>query len=315
MRSSRYSSTLLAVLIILVLGSCSSAPDRPEREVARKNQATQYVVFGNSYFQQADYPMALQFFNLALEENIAVDNLPGISKSYNSIGRVYAATGDFAEATENYELALQFADLADDDEQRVQTYINRGELALRRGDDDGAITEFERAGAIDAANEELNNAILYHNLGTLYARQGRLDEATEEIERARVINEETDDWVELASNYYMLASIASRRERYAEALSYAQLALDNDKRAENSVGIAADLLALGRISSHLDDQEDAYQYYLRSLRVYLTLNLVDPTIELLELLQETARDMGRSEEAAEFAAQEVRIREALGVDE
>lgn len=315
MRSSKYLYLLAAASVFSLLGACSSAPDRPEREVARKNQATQYVVFGNAYFQRADYPMALNFFELALEENIAVDNLPGISKSYNSIGRVYAATGDYGEATENYALALQFAELADDDEQRVQTYINRGELALRRGDDDGAIAEFERAGEIDAANEELNNAILYHNLGTLYARQGRLDDAVAEIERARAVNEENDDWVELASNYYMLASIASRRDRYEDARSYAQLALDNDKRAENSVGIAADLLALGRISSSLNDPEEAYQYYLRSLRVYLTLNLVEPTIELLDLLQETALSTGRADEATEFAAQEARIREALGVDE
>lgn len=316
MRSSKYTRRLLYVSIfVLAVSACSSAPDRPDREVARKNQATQFALFGNTYFQQADYSMALQFFDLALQENIAVDNLPGIAKTYNSIGRVYAATGDFEEATRNYEMALEFSDLADDDEQRVQAYINRGELALRRGDDEDAIIEFERAGEIDRSNEEIRNAILYHNLGTLYARQGRLDDAIVEIERARLVNEEEDNWVELASNYYMLASIASRHQQYTEARSHAETALDYDKRAENSVGIAADLLALGRISANLGDSEEAYQYYLRSLRVYLTLNLADPAIELLRNLQDVANATGRSEEAAEFAAQEIRIREAVGANE
>lgn len=304
-------SGFTVLLVVIGLAACSSAPDRPDHEVARKNQATEFTLFGNAYFAQADYSMALRFFNLALEENIAVDNLPGIAKSYNSIGRVYAATENYAEASENYSMAIEFAELADDDEQRIQTYINRGELALRLGDDEGAIDEFERAGEIDAANEDVKNAILYHNLGTLYARQGRLEEAVVELERARAVNEELDNWIELASNYYMLASIESRRQNYTEALSYAALALDYDKRAENSVGIAADLFALGRISTHLQDEESAYQYYLRSLRVYLTLNLIEPTLELLDALQESAAETGRAEEMEEFAAQETRIREAI----
>jgi hypothetical protein len=45
--------------------------------------------------------------------------------------------------------------------------------------------------------------------------------------------------------------------------------------------------------------------------VYLTLNLAEPTLALLTSLQDVATDTGRAEEAAEFAAQETRIREAL----
>ncbi len=300
-----------AVLGLLVLGGCSSAPDQPDAELARKNQASRYTESGNSFFEQADYDLALSFFELALQENIAVDNLPGIAKSYNSIGRVYAAAGDPEEARANYALAMEFADLANSDPERIETYINRGELALRIGDDGAAITEFERAQEIVATGDDLQNPILLHNLGTLYAREGRLDEAVTQLERARVINEEANNWTELASNYYMLASIASRRQDFATALVNAEQALSYDKRAENSVGIAADLAALGQISERTGDNEDAFQYYLRSLRVYLTLDLVDPTLELLVTLQRVATATGRDADAVEFAAQEARIRSAV----
>ena len=101
--------------------------------MARKNQAVRYTEFGNAYFQAANFEMALNFFELALQENIAVDNLPGIAKSYNSIGRVYAATENYASAQDRYQMAMEFAELADDTKTVTQTLINRGELHLRKG--------------------------------------------------------------------------------------------------------------------------------------------------------------------------------------
>lgn len=299
----------IAILALAAFG-CSSAPDQPEQEVARKNQASRYTEFGNSYFNDADYEMALNFFELALQENIAVDNLPGIAKSYNSIGRVYAATENIAEARENYDMAMQFARLAEDDDQVVQTYINRGELYLREGDSAAALAAFEQARDAEADDAEIN-PILYHNLGTLYAREGDFDRAVEHLEIARAANEEAGMWAELASNYYMLSSVAARRESFEAAFDYATTALDYDKRAENSPGIAADLAALGRIRERTGEDEDAYQYYLRALRVYLSLNLATESLDLLGRLSDVADRLGKPDDAERFREERQRIDDLL----
>lgn len=307
-------ATALAVALVactVALVACSSAPKTPDAEVAVKNQASEYTTFGNSYFAQADYEMALRFFELALQENHSIDNLPGIAKSHNSIGKVYAAVGRYAVAADNYRLAGSFAEIADDKEQLALALINRGELALLVGDDAGASARFDEAQQMVDNEEVPESPILFHNLGTMYARQGDLSQARQNLERARAINEADGDWTELASNYYMLSSLASRESNYDEAFRLATLALEYDKRAENSPGIGTDLAALGRISERRERLEDAYQYYLRALRVYLTLDLVPQTIDTLERLTRVAEETGRESEAVEFAAQRERIVEAL----
>lgn len=300
-----------ALLAALTLAACSSAPDPPEYEVDVKNRASEFAEFGNQYFSEGEYDLALRFFNLSLDENVSVDHLPGIAKSHNSIARVQTATGNLSAARQSVVQALEFARLADDSEQETQALINRGEIALREGDLETALRDFEAARENRASAEEEPDPVLLHNLGTLYARQESFDEARRMLDQARAINEEQRNWAELASNYFMLASISSRQGQHEQAREQALQALDYDKRAENSPGIAADLQALGRISERLNDDEAAYRYYLRSLRVFLSFNSVPGSLDTLSALEDVARRTGRDAEADEFAAQRRRIEESL----
>ncbi len=312
MGSSKILRTLIAALAVVALAvGCSSAPDPPDYEVATKNRASQLAEYGNARFATGDYEMARRFFEQALQENISVDNLPGIATSQNSLARVYGITGNFPEATERAELALEFARIADDQEQEMQAHINLGEIALRTDNTAGAQAAFEAARRIAEGRESSPDPILLHNLGTAYARSGDLEQAREYFNQARSRNEEAANWQELASNYYMLASLASRSGDYETAQTLAESALEADKKAEYAPGIAADLFALGKIRERRSDDEDAYQYYLRALRVYLTVNDARSSAEVLAELEATATRLERSDEAEEFAAQRSRILEAI----
>ncbi len=305
---------LILTVLLLPATGCSSAPDTPEYEVTRKNQAARYAELGNAQYNMGNYDLALRYFDMALAENTAVDNLPGIAQSHNSIGRVFIAVGNLTEAKAQFETAIRFADLAEDREYRMQAHVNLGVVALQNNDTEAATRYLQMAEDAVRAEQAEPNAILYHSLGVLNARANRFDDARNYLERARGINREERRWTELASNYYMLASLSSRQGRYEEALGYARQALNYDKRAENSPGIAADLHALGQISEHLDDDENAYQYYLRSLRIYLALNQPRQAVVLLERLEDVASRTNRAAEADEFGSQRERIETALRRD-
>lgn len=300
-----------AILGLALLAGCSSAPDPPEFEVDVKNRASEFAEFGNQYFNRGEYDLALRFFNLSLDENVSVDHLPGIARSHNSIARVHTASGNLDAARTSVESALEFARLAEDEAEQTQALINRGEIALREGNLEAALRDFERAEERGSADDAEQDPVLLHNLGTLYARQESFEDARRMFEQARGINETQRNWAELASNYYMLASITSRQGQLEQARDYALQALDYDKRAENSPGIASDLQALGRISERLGEDDDAYRYYLRSLRVYLSFNSIPGSLTTLESLEAVALRTGRDAEAEEFAAQQTRIRESL----
>ena len=102
------------VFSCFLLFACSSVPDQPKETVEKKNRAAEYTKAGNSYFNQGQYTQALQFFNLALNDNISVDNEAGIIQSYNSIGKVYMAAGYLDEAEQNFRSAAILAQILQD---------------------------------------------------------------------------------------------------------------------------------------------------------------------------------------------------------
>ena len=292
---------LTAVLgILLLIGTgCSSVPkdQRTDRETGIKNQAAEYTRFGNGYYSRAEYTQALDFFQLALAENISVDNEPGIVKSYNDIGKSYAAMGNLEKAAANFMEGYRTAQRLEDPSLLALCESNLGEIFLRNGDSDKAIDIFNRA--LDRPVEEISprTAILFHNAGQAYKLEGNLDRAEELILEALRINTEEEEHRETASNYYALASIASKRGDYDRAVEYGLAALENDKRMENSVGIAADLKGLGIIHFRKGDTQDAYEYMKKSFLVYETLGLRKQLIDTLGYLEEFARALDRPEEA------------------
>lgn len=284
---------------LLVYAGCSSLPkdEKNDRESSVKNRAAEYTRFGNGFYSRAEYRQALDFYRMALTENISIDNESGTVKSYNDIGKTHMAIGDLEKAAENYLEAYRIAQKLGDPSLLVLCESNLGEIFLRKGNPDDAIELFSRA--LDRPVEEVSprTAILFHNAGQAYKLKGNMDRAEELIRVALRINTEAEEYREMASNYYALASIASKRDEYDRALGLALSALENDKRMENSVGIAADLKALGVIHSRKGDTEEAYEYMKKAFLVYETLGIRSQLIDTLEYLEDLARDLDRPEEA------------------
>lgn len=293
---------LLGALLIGVVG-CSSAPDPPEAVYDTKNQASRYVEFGNSHFNDAEYEMALRFFELALKENTTVDNQPGIASNHNSIGRVYLAVGRPEAAESNFRRAREIAARHNAPEALVQAHSNLAELYLYQDRTDAAAEELDKAQAIIAEHQLKADPIVRHNLAVVQLRRGRLDEAEDLLTGAAAQNEEARSWAELASNHYMLAAVESRRENLQGAIREAESALTYDKRAENSPGIAKDLYALGTLNRRAGNSEEAYDYLQRATRVTVALNQYEETKRNLQVLTELAGEVGEAEAAEEYRRQ------------
>ncbi len=120
--------TLFALLIFsaAVFISCSSAPKETDIVNDRKNKAAELTDFGNSYYANGEYTQALVFFKLALDENVASDNEPGIIKSCNSAGKA-AMNADDMESAEKYFLrALNISEKLNDKNFRSVSSNNLG---------------------------------------------------------------------------------------------------------------------------------------------------------------------------------------------
>jgi tetratricopeptide (TPR) repeat protein len=282
MRRSPALTAVIPLAAAFLLAACSSAPKTSETATDVKNRAAEAALSGNTYYRQGRYELALQYFTQALNENLSVDNEAGVVQSYNSIGRVYLAVGMNDEAESAFVKASAIA-VRLGGEPLFVTSNNLGELYLRRGDARGAVEIFERVlgGSLKDVQQD-QVGLLYHNLGSAYKATGELDKAMEWLRKALAINLGEKLYEEAAADYYMIASVHSKQGDYVSAAKNAELALENDKRVENALGVTKDLLALGLIASRAGDHAAAYGYFERS---HLAATALGSTMDIRSALE------------------------------
>ncbi|MBN2444286.1 MAG: tetratricopeptide repeat protein [Spirochaetales bacterium] len=265
---------------ILHLMGCSSAPNKPDEVVDKKNRAVEYAEYGNNYFNQGMYSQALNFFNLSLAYNGAVYNEVGMIQSYNSIGKVYIALDEMEKADESFLSALNIALLINDSELIAQSINNQGELLLKQKEYDRALEKFMEAlkPLKVLAREKLS--IIYHNIGIVYKRKNDPDTSLKYFEKALSINLGKKKHEEIASNYYMISSLYAEKGEYEIAYSFALKALGEDKKVENSLGIAKDFQALGIIMLKTGKEREAYDYFKNCYFVYKSMKNIYPNFVL-----------------------------------
>ncbi len=298
-------NTLPAVLLFLtaaVFISCSSAPKETDVVNSRKNRAAELTDFGNSYYANGEYSQALVFFRLALDENIASDNEPGIIRSCNSAGRASMDLENYEDAEKYFLQALSLSEKLEDRTFRTISANNLGDLYLRTEKYKKAEEMFDKSFA-SAETGSPEAAVILHNLGRIALKNGEdYDKALSRFSQSAKINLAEKKHAELAANYYMTASVYSKMESYDNAESYLLKALEEDKIVENSFGIGKDFKALGIVNEKKGNIETAYGYYLKSYMVFDVLKNMAEIKELLEKLTVISKELGMEKDSSYFAS-------------
>jgi len=281
---------LFAVGLSVLLFSCSSAPKEVEPDTPAAGEAAKYAEFGNSFFNQARYPQAVEMYRLALNRYIRIDNQRGAVSAYNALAKTFLAMGN----TEEAELMLQssirvlksLSPFNPEDSgihsAVAETYGNYGELEYIRGDYTQALDWFDQGLTLVSAESGPDGyAILMHNRGTALHKLERETEARQSINEALEINLANDNLYEIASNYYMLAVLDLNADSVEGALEHALKALTYDRSTENSPGIGQDLFLLARIEDSRGNTEKADGYLDRAEAIFHTIGFTG-TVEAIE---------------------------------
>ncbi len=305
---------ILILSAFLLMFSCSSAPKETDVVNSRKNKAAELTDFGNNYYAEGKYDQALVFFKLALDENIASDNEPGIAMSCNSAGKSSLNLDDTESAEKYFLQALSISEKLNDTKLRTVSSNNLGELYIRTGEYKKASEMLEKAFA-SAGTDSLEAAVILHNMGIAYKKDGDYTKALSRFSHSAKINQAEKKHAELAANYYMSASVYSKNKNYDNAESFLLKALEEDKIVENSFGIGKDFKALGIVNEKKGNLETAYGYYLKSYMVFDVLKNKPEIKELLGKLSETAATLGREKDSAYFSSALENYRDAGDIKE
>ncbi|MDR1179679.1 MAG: tetratricopeptide repeat protein [Spirochaetales bacterium] len=287
----------------LVCAACSSVPDaHPEEVFEKRNQAARNLESGNRYFREARYNEALEFYRLSLDAYTALDETGGRIRALNSIGKVFFLAGEDDKALDYYNRALALSRGYDDPVSLLQSANNIGEFELRRGNSGRALTIYREALEDERVSDSMlvELAILYHNMGAFLRDTGEYEEALGCVRKAADMNRAEKRFTELAANYYLFSSIYFRQNLLDQARENAFAALDYDRRMENSLGIAQDLLALGSIAQKAGDTGEAHNSYKRAFLAYRANGYVRGMRTSLEKLIDTSTRLNLEEEEKQY---------------
>ena len=293
---------------LLALASCSSAPKPTAEVVVRKNQAAEYSKLGDGFLAKRDYASALRFYQESLRENQAVDNQEGVVVSLNSVGRVYLAAGKLSEAEATFREALSYAEPLKPS-LRALCLANLGEALYTQGKPEEALKCFEE-GIPLAAKDERTLAILLHDRAVVCRDQERWDDAEADLRRAAGINQRLKRLSEYGANSFVLGTMAAKRGALEAATDLVRTALQADRTAENSAGIAADLEALGALSRRQGRPEEAFALYRRAFDVFVSLDGAPDALRCASALAALAGELGRPEDERRYSDYSRRIEAA-----
>jgi len=287
--------------------SCSSLPTggaEPEQTTVR-TQALEFAKLGDESLRDRDYVKAEENYRLSLEANASVDSLDGMSQAYNSLGNLFLGLSRYDDADEAFSNAGTQAKLLGDRRLESLALSNRAKVSLARQKPDQALAQIDEAIALFKGEADASLAVMYHNRGVALKDLGKTGEAKSSLQQSLAINERLKTLRERAANHYVLASIASKESKTEDALAELLLALDLDKKAENSEGIAADLYALATLygrKTARTDLETAWGYAERSFRVALASSDATAVERSLNQLVALSAGLGYQAEGAAYAA-------------
>lgn len=283
---------ILIFLSALYSGCSSTEKHLPGESVVKRNRAAEYAGFGSKYYDEADYSQALDFFFLALKQNILIDNEKGIVESYNSIGKTYLAAEKPVSAREYFSKASEIAEHLDDPGLIIRCMNNNGEVLLAEGKYSEALNVFEKAlSSIEDPEKYEDSSVILHNIGVTCKRLENYNKAEENLLLSLQYNTKNEKFKEMASDNYVLASIYSKKTDYVKAAEYIDKALELDRRTENSYGIAKDLTAKGIIQRKSGKKEEAYYTFKRGALIFESLSIPGELIVCLKNLEELSQEL------------------------
>jgi len=243
-----------------------------------------YHDVGLMLYHMLDSDAAIAQYNEAILLKIAAggEKSPSLAATYNNLGVAYDDNGDYDEAIEQYEKALDIYEIHPAYKahpETATTYNNLGIAYRKKGEYDKAIELYKKALGIyenhPAYKAHPETAKTYNNLGAAYGAKGDYDEAIEQFEKALGIYENHPAYKahpETAKTYNNLGVTYIRNKEYYDAIDWLQKALDiyeNNPEYKNRPDIAMVYYNFADVYKQLKNFPLARTFITQALAIFL----------------------------------------------
>jgi serine phosphatase RsbU (regulator of sigma subunit) len=228
-----------------------------------KGTAIGYKNIGNIYFNQSNYPKALEYYLLSLKAFEEIGDKQGIGKCYGNLGNVSQYQNDYPKALEYYLQSLKAFEEIGDKQLIGASYNNIGEAYRNQ-------SMFSKALEYDLKSLKIRQEIgdkqgignCYNNLGIIYKHQRDYSTALEYYSKALKIQSEIDNKQGLGGCLNNMAELYNKILNYKMALHYGFLALHINKEIGNIEQERTSYDNIAASYAKTNQYKDAYNNYV-----------------------------------------------------
>jgi tetratricopeptide (TPR) repeat protein len=215
-----------------------------------------YNQLGISNSLKGENEESLEYFQKALEINIARGHMFGVSANYENLAQIYTEMGDYGSAVENLLKSIEIK--KEHNLARVfNIYIKLASLQniLKTDKVDYYIglarEELQKMDSIRPADQ----VVFYHELGNIYRDRGMYDSSIVYNRNVVQISREINWRAGIAAGLGNLAEVFQEMGEIDSSIMYHRYSLELSEELSNSMGIAEEYLSLARLYMEIDKHD------------------------------------------------------------
>lgn len=280
---------LIMVFALWGLYGCAASPAASSSAEA-SDQGDRELKRGIHWYQKGCTRKAMDHFHAAHELYSLTDRQAGVARSLNSLANGYRQTGDLESARLFYDAAITAARRCDDQQVIAQALSNKAAVLMDAEDLAGAEVLLDEAQLLTRETGPVFAMVLNHRAVLLMKAQ-QFNAAIALLDQAEAIPA-GDGLRTGATICFTRGRLMVQTEKYPEAMHLFQLALELDRQAGLSRGMADDLSAMAHIHEQLGQDEAALDCLDRSIKIYALVGNRDKVLDSLDRLESLAQKTG-----------------------
>ncbi len=223
---------------------------------------------GTFYFWQSEYLQALEFYKIALRNNIEAGDKDGMAANYNNLGVIYNRLGSYDIALENHLQQLKINEEVENLKGLAISNRNIGNIYYNLDDHEKALEFYQQAYDLSQQIADSNSmATALINMGVVSIEIKNYDQAISYFNRALQNKIQAKDVRNLGVIYSNLGVVYRALKDYTTAIDYFNRSLDISRQINNRQNLAAALLNLGDVYLLQENYVQSHEYFLQALDI------------------------------------------------
>lgn len=256
-----------------MFASCSSAPQRPVEVFTVQSMADTLIGQANREADQGNYAEALNLLNEAWRLAVITDR-PALRIRVNMArANAHYSLGRIEEAEKIWREAEMEANFTREPMLASASRVFQARSLLLSGKaNPEEILALVQSEQNNLKSDKLLYAMSWTVKGMAEKDLGRYEDAEQSIMNALSIHNKERYLEQAGYDWYLIASIRSVAGNHRAAVEALFQALNFDRRAENSYGIAMDWAAMGDVSRNIGNENFAVMSWRRSAEIFRAIN-------------------------------------------